>query len=154
LAKGMNVPIIKAGDSEEAVKRWRERLIPYLKYLESQIGEGGGGSPDPHASSHENSGSDEINLAGLGGEPSALVSHKSLSEVHHSRYTDAEAALIAAVTQDGLHLWDINKNQSRLVGLDGSNNPVMPDCECQWWFDIAATETIYWDDVNYQIVIS
>lgn len=50
-----------------------------------------GEAPTAHASTHEASGSDEVSVAGLAGEPATLTTHKALASVHHTKYTDGEA---------------------------------------------------------------
>ena len=45
--------------------------------------------PKAHAASHEDTGADEISIAGLAGEPAELTTHKGLPNVHHTKTTNA-----------------------------------------------------------------
>ncbi len=51
-----------------------------------------------HPTEHQDGGAQEISIAGLSGEPAELTTHKGLPNVHHTKYTNAEA--IAAAKTD------------------------------------------------------
>lgn len=55
--------------------------------------------------------------------------------------------------QTNLHSWLISKNPSRIIGLNISGRPVMPDCSCHWWFEIAVGKKLYWDDFSNKLLI-
>jgi hypothetical protein len=61
-----------------------------------------GEAPMAHSASHESLGSDEISIAGLAGESAALAAHKILPSIHHLRYTDVEAQIVADA-EIGIH---------------------------------------------------
>lgn len=44
--------------------------------------------PNAHKASHEDTGADEISIAGLLGEPAELTTHKGLNSIHHSNVAD------------------------------------------------------------------
>lgn len=60
-----------------------------------------------HGSRHETGGADEISIASLAGESTELASHKVLSNIHHTKYTDGEAQIIADA-QIGTHTADLD----------------------------------------------
>ncbi|GAI94589.1 unnamed protein product [marine sediment metagenome] len=45
-------------------------------------------APKAHKASHEDTGADEISIAGLAGEPAELTTHKGLPNVHHTNVAD------------------------------------------------------------------
>jgi len=64
------------------------------------------GTPSAHASTHENGGADEINLAGLDGEPTALTTHKSSSDHDGRYYTESEMDSLLSDKADSSHNHD------------------------------------------------
>jgi len=64
------------------------------------------GTPSAHASTHENGGADEISLAGLDGEPTALTTHKSSSDHDGRYYTETEVDTLLSNKSDTSHTHD------------------------------------------------
>jgi hypothetical protein len=73
--------------------------------------DGDSASPSAHASTHQDGGSDEINIAGLSGEPAELTTHKGLATGVHGAGTNylalapAASHLVRAFTRG----WTANK---------------------------------------------
>ena len=48
-----------------------------------------------HAARHQDGGADEMNIAGLSGEPTELTTHKGLESAHHTKFTTTEHDVVA-----------------------------------------------------------
>ena len=71
---------------------------------------GGGGAPDPHAASHEDTGADEISIAGLSGEPADTVNETLF---------DANSILYATIDNTPVAL---SVGASRVIGRKAAGN--------------------------------
>lgn len=96
-------------------ERW---LLQKILTLEKRLAGVGGGTPSAHASSHEDGGSDEIDLGGLSGTPAALTTHASDPDAHKGQKNSIEldAGDLQLVGDEA------SPGNNQVYGTDGSGN--------------------------------
>jgi hypothetical protein len=87
-----------------------------------------GEAPMAHGPSHELLGSDQISVAGLSGVTEELADHILLPDVHHARYTDVEAQIVADA-EIGIHaaIPTAHQNAPALIGVHAALPTVHQD---------------------------